>query len=258
MCSRDVQRVWNYEARPAPAGLLGSMARFSRFALLLLLLHAAQAQNGTKVSPSLHATYAVRFGYVLQDNFPYYMWSGHTGTRLKPTGFIPGVVEALARRLGVVAEHVPIPAADAVPTPLKLMAGSLMAREVDVILYALTPNLLNLSGVLVLVPYSTDRVRMLVRVDEAGFSLWNWLQPFKWGMWLGILVALACFSISLGLIIVLSSAKPRDSGWLGLFPTLVYHVGAALLGSDDYDYSTPPMKFMRLSVLFFSFMVCAT
>ncbi len=226
----------------------------------LALLHATEGQNLTQ--SLLNTTSIVRFGYLAQSYYPFYVWPAVTGTRLRPTGFVPRVVEEVAQRVGFLAEHVPILVSNAA-APLPQMVGKLTSREVDVLLSSVTPNLLSVPGIIVSLPISADRLRMLVRVTGTEASLTNWLMPFQSGMWLAILVAVACFAISLGLIVVLSSKAGDDSpwlgsGWLGLFPTLLYHIFAAILGGDEYNFSTPPMKLIRLAVLFFSFMVGAT
>lgn len=190
-------------------------------------------------------------------NFETQLWSG----------YYPNLMNALSMMMGFTLEFVKIP----MPTSITSNLLPVLDGTCDVTPMAGMTSTFQAIGPdqVFFVPQGVKESTYsgLVKKSAAAPGTFRLLDPLTPGLWLTIIASVTVASM---LIVLIDFIRPiggsadKKAGSLSLraraeqFARAFYHVWAAVLGGEDYEWITMPARLLRLSLLFFILILVAT
>ena len=185
-------------------------------------------------------------------------------------GLLVEMLDSLALNMGFTYECVASPAYDVDSATGLTM---LQAGTVDLIISDLSPAVVQQDlSVLKTTPFHNSYFSGLVLKTSKPYSLFRFMDPFDLNMYLTMLAVIVGTAFLLSALDVIwptdvSSLRGKHRlcdghndvrDFFGAFTSSVYHMSAATLGGEDYEWLTWPLKVLRIGMLLVVLVVNAT
>lgn len=187
----------------------------------------------------------------------HYYHSDRSPAQHSYTGYVPELFEELSQLMGFEVQYKTISGLAYMFADSAIQ--NMTAGDVDVVAVWPDGREAGLPGIMspILLSQYTGLVHKVVGKPD----FWGFVGPFSWQLWLSVMAIVFGYSL---IALTIRFIDPHlDESPKSLFhPSSLartgYHMWVALLGGDDYEYTTGPGRMLRIGLLFFVMMVTAT
>eukprot|EP00929_Paragymnodinium_shiwhaense_P001509 TRINITY_DN101741_c0_g1_i1.p1 TRINITY_DN101741_c0_g1~~TRINITY_DN101741_c0_g1_i1.p1 ORF type:complete len:507 (-),score=33.98 TRINITY_DN101741_c0_g1_i1:91-1611(-) len=177
------------------------------------------------------------------------------------TGFFPHLLAVLSSSMGLDYEIVTVNPLEMISDPLAPLRDgkydmTFSEGSSATIMAKVAPEVVMTSS-----PFVTLRTRALVYKSLRDKDPWALFGPFAGDLWLCVVISIVCFAIvivALRLLGVDSSQRLKRELRPGNLLRAFYHSLAAVLGGEDYEWTTGSGRVLRLGLLFLVLILVST